>query len=362
MPFGDLLQFIHANMSTGTLQIRKKDVLKMIYFEKGRIVSSSSSDPKEYLGHFLVSMGFINEEELAIAMEVQRTSKILLGKILVISGKVKEQDMSRLLKLKAEETVYSLFLWDEGEFTFHQDQFSSSMYVRIQIDAQSLIFEGVLRRDEWQRIRDVFPHNNVILEVVPGSADAEGSSQEKIVFGLVDGKRTIDDIQLAAHTTEYGVCRSLFNLHDKGRIRIRKILDHAPTQAGLGGVHTARQLQEQAADRLQKKRYGEALDLLRQIDPNASGYHEKVVPLLDQAEREATQNIYAKHLSPDSILKLKIPLMNIPSDITPEEGFLLSRIDGTWDVRSILSVTPLKEVDALRLLKKLLDRGLIECA
>jgi hypothetical protein len=86
MPFSDLLQFLSANVVTGTLQVRSQQIVKVINFEKGRIVSSSSSDPREYLGHFLVSQGYIDEEALRIAMEVQRNSKMLLGKVLVMGG------------------------------------------------------------------------------------------------------------------------------------------------------------------------------------------------------------------------------------------------------------------------------------
>src|SRR5438105_4965643 len=196
MPFADLLQFLHANSSTGTLQIRKKQILKMIFFEKGKIVSSSSSDPVEYLGHFLVSRSFINEEELRMAMEIQRNSKMLLGKILVMGGKVSEPDMAKLLKLKSEETVYSLFLWDEGEFSFYQDEFINRLFIRISLDPQGLIFEGVLRRDEWERIRQAFPHNNVILEKVPNHAyqPESGESLTYKLYQAIDGAKTVDDL------------------------------------------------------------------------------------------------------------------------------------------------------------------------
>jgi hypothetical protein len=46
--------------------------------------------------------------------------------------------------------------------------------------------------------------------------------------------------------------------------------------------------------------------------------------------------------------------------LSPLEVFLLSRVDGTWDVKSIIQVAPIREVDALRTLKKLRERGLIE--
>ena len=43
----------------------------------------------------------------------------------------------------------------------------------------------------------------------------------------------------------------------------------------------------------------------------------------------------------------------------PEEKFLIGRINGVWDVASLVKISPLKEVDTLAVVKKLLDRGLI---
>jgi Domain of unknown function (DUF4388) len=362
MPFSDLLQFLNSNNNTGTLQVRKKQILKMIYFEKGAIISSSSSDPREYLGHFLVSQGLINEEELRMAMDVQRNSKMLLGKILVMGGKVDEDEMTRLLRLKTEETVYSLFLWDEGDFTFHHDEFIDRFFIRIHLDPQSLIFEGVLRRDEWVRIREVFPHNNILLEVVPECHPEFGpnEAQSKAVFALVDGRQTIDHIVLKSHSTDYPVCRALFESYEHGFLRIKKILDPPTLTGGLGGVFTSEQLTELGRSKLKKEKFEEAVDILRQIEPSTNGYQEKVAPLLAEAEKEAVAYIYANVLPADKNILLAKPLDQVShAGLTPEEGFLLSRIDGTWDVRSILSVTPIKEYDALRLLKRLLDRGII---
>ena len=47
-------------------------------------------------------------------------------------------------------------------------------------------------------------------------------------------------------------------------------------------------------------------------------------------------------------------------DLSPSEFFMLSRIDGTWDIKSIIQIAPLRESDALRTLKRLRENGLIE--
>jgi hypothetical protein len=42
------------------------------------------------------------------------------------------------------------------------------------------------------------------------------------------------------------------------------------------------------------------------------------------------------------------------------EGFVLSRINGQWDVRSILKLCPMSEDEALSIFLRLLDRRVIE--
>jgi hypothetical protein len=295
-------------------------------------------------------------------MEVQRNSKMLLGKVLVMGGKVNEEEMMRLLRLKSEETVYSLFLWEEGDFTFYHDEQVEKLFIRIFLDPQTIIFEGVLRRDEWQRIRDVFPHNNVVLEKVPGRVPEPDLLEPvaRSVYDLVDGNRNIDDLILGAHSVDYIVCRALFGLYEDGLLRIKKVLGAPASRKSLGGDYSTSTIINLGKEAMEKKRFVEALELLRQIDPSSPSYKQEVASMLEKAEAEAVQEIYSKSLSPDSVVQLLIPLNQVShAGLTPEEGFLLSRIDGSWDVKSILSVTPMKEVDVLRLIKKLIDRGII---
>jgi len=45
--------------------------------------------------------------------------------------------------------------------------------------------------------------------------------------------------------------------------------------------------------------------------------------------------------------------------LTHEEGFVASRINGTWDVKSIVMLSPLREIEILQVLDKLLKLELI---
>ncbi len=81
--------------------------------------------------------------------------------------------------------------------------------------------------------------------------------------------------------------------------------------------------------------------------------------MLSIAEKGLTESIY-QQVKPDSVPKLvkTVPEL-LKEKFDPEENFLISRINGRWNLKMILTVTPLREVDSLSALKRLLDRKII---
>src|SRR5438067_10126973 len=110
MNASDLLQWVSLGQKNGTMVVAREAVEKRIFFRAGRVISSASNDPREYLGQFLMSHGYLTEPELMKAMEVQHQSGILLGKILVMIDVINEEELQRLMRLKAEEEIYEVFL------------------------------------------------------------------------------------------------------------------------------------------------------------------------------------------------------------------------------------------------------------
>ncbi len=111
MSLAELLQWLAGGRQTGTLSVTDGTEEKKIFFENGEIVSSSTTDPKGYLGQFLISKGVITEEILAQAMAVQEEQGGLLGEILVEGGAVEPEMLDQIPKLKTEENIFELFTW-----------------------------------------------------------------------------------------------------------------------------------------------------------------------------------------------------------------------------------------------------------
>jgi hypothetical protein len=116
---------------------------------------------------------------------------------------------------------------------------------------------------------------------------------------------------------------------------------------------------ETAGSLMAKGEFAQALEVLDALyveRPNDDALRR----LTAEAEAAFTEKAY-RHLVPASkVPALVRPLEDFDSEaLTPRECFLLSRIDGTWDIKSIIQVAPFREVDALRTLARLRELGMI---
>ena len=146
---------------------------------------------------------------------------MLLGKILTTIGAISEEDLHRLLRLKAEESVYELFSWEEGEFRFLDGELPERTMVPMNLDATSIVLEGVQRLDEWKRIRELVPSAQAIpVSVTDLLADKKLNPAERNVLEQVNDDRTVEEIQIETHSSEYLVSKVLFDHARKGRLKI----------------------------------------------------------------------------------------------------------------------------------------------
>jgi hypothetical protein len=219
MQLSELLQWLSTGLKTGTLVVRGAPGEKRIYFNNGRVTSSSSTLEREHLGRFLVGFGFITEEELIRALEVQQESRILLGKILVMIGAIKEEELADLVRLKAAETIYDIFLWTEGSFAFIDGEIPSLPMVPISSDVTGIVMEGLRRYDEWQRIKTRIPTMRVIPAVVM-PVEEELPERDKMILGATNGRRAIDQIALETHNPDFHVAKLIYDLMLTGHVML----------------------------------------------------------------------------------------------------------------------------------------------
>src|SRR5512139_258016 len=162
MDLPEVLQWVTIGRKTGSLSFVKEKSKVHLYLKEGKIISSASNDPTKQLGQFLLFQGKVTEPQLKRAFEIHLQTRVILGKILVQENLVSTEDIQKALITRTEEVIYDLFLWEDGYFHFSPADYSLDELILIKIEINALLFEGVRRKDEWGRIRSIFPNNDVI--------------------------------------------------------------------------------------------------------------------------------------------------------------------------------------------------------
>jgi hypothetical protein len=362
MSVPDLLQFLATGRKTGTLKIGRGTIIKQIYLEHGLIVGSKSNDPKELLGQVLLHYGKIAEDQLQLAMQIHRQSGGRLGSILSSRGFVSDDDIIEVLRTRTLEIMYDLFIWEEGEFEFIDNEPLPDDLIRIQVDATSVIMDGIYRIDEWARYREVIKSDRTFFELKPGWTKMAGRDKEvNDVLFHVEKRMTAAEICYNMHTSLFHASALLFDLVEKGAISVAGEAPE-PAETDLSTVklpETVSELLMLARTEIEENNPEAALAIIHKAlaqEPQNSEAHR----LREDAERSFISQAYANGLLPRDVPRILVSLEQLENQrLEPEEGFLLSRVNGELTVGSILSVCPFREADTLRMIRKLLDAGII---
>ncbi len=365
MSVSDLLQFLAAGRKTGTLKIGRGSIVKQIYLEGGLIVGSHSNDPREFLGQMLLHYGKIEETQLQNAMEIQRQSGGKLGVILASRGFVSQQDVAEVLRTRTLEIIYDLFIWEQADFEFFDSEPPPEDLIRIQVDVTAVVMDGIYRIDEWTRYRSVIPSDRIFFELIPGWTQSLNASQEiRQVLFHVEKRMTAAEICYNMHTSLFHACALLFDLVSKEVIRVAGEAPEARPEAStdlsaLKLPKTVPELLKLARAEINENNAENALAIinsaLEQESKNAEAHR-----LREEAEKKFVAQVYQHNMSPRAVAEILVSAEQLEHErLGPQEGFVLSRINGESDIESLLAICPFREADSLRMIKKLLDSGII---
>jgi hypothetical protein len=353
----DILSWVTTRRKTGTLVLKRRSTVKKLVFRAGRLESSWSNDPRETLGQALIRERLLDEQQLFIALLEQEKTNQRLGALLVARGLVTHEQLLQMLRWKAEAVVYDLFLWPEGRFDFEDEAPPAAEGgINLDMDTALVIREGSHRLEQWQRIREVFPSSSVTFKVTSAAFGVE-DPVERQVLGLAASGKTLAAISLETRRSEFEAALVLLGLRDRGAVESAQVQEDGASLDPVGAIALFLRAAEQCVD---DKRFDAALEA-----------YERILALdsLNQAAKkglvalgEARQRAKVLRKVPlDKVPMLKMGSVALSKEkFDSHEGFVLSRVNGQWDVRSILKLCPMSEDDALVIFLRLVERKVIE--
>ena len=295
-----------------------------------------------------------------MAMEVQEESQILLGKILVMINAIAETDLLRLMRKKAEESIYDVFLWTEGNFEFVDGELPDQKMVPAVARRHGHHHGGhaALRRvaahpaarprlERRARDRPAPGHGGARR---PREADRPVHRRPAVDRGdrAADPQRRVQRVASSSATASAPArCGSPRQAEPSRRPRGRsdgqrdRPLPPAgprPAQGGPpGGVPP---VQGRPRARPRRRPHGRRDARGRARDQGGA-----------RARTASRARRFRSSRSPSRRSRRR--------SFSPHEGFVLSRINGQWDVKSIMKISPMKELDVLMIFQKLYQDAVI---
>jgi hypothetical protein len=358
MPFPDLLQWVATSRKTGTLALEGDPYNKKLYFRDGLVVAASSENPKEFFGYYLVGWGYVAEDELQELLDMQETHGTLMGELLVIVGRLSREDLIHILQVKTEETIYDLFLWNEGDFRFLENILPAKKFQPLNIPVDMLVLEGVRRTDEWMRCRESIPDARWIPKVVRAVDVKELGPTELSILREITGANSIEEIALACRLALFHVLLFVFQGLTHGLFELLPPADEEVTIPGFSEVSWRTLIRHAEKD----VESGELLKGYKRIVSLREKYADRrtVSEHMAVVEKKISSKLDDLELLDTSVPELIIPASQLTNEeFSPQEGFLLSRINGVYSLGEILKMVPGSALENRLMLDQLIRREIV---
>jgi len=361
MPFADLLQWVAQSRKSGTLTVSGSSRNKKVYFREGHIVAAASDNPREFLSYYLVGWSYVGEEELQELLDMQKRHDTMLGELLLIVGRLSRDELSYILQVQTEEMIYELFLWEEGEFRFLENILPAMKFQPTDLPVDNLILEGVRRKDEWGVIRKKISDKTCIPKLVRAVDVQQVGESELGILREINDTNSVEEIALSCRLAFFPVLEYVYQGTQAGLFTIREPRkDEDKSKIPGFGQGAWRMELQKVAELIAKGELKEGYRELKELGVK----HEKQSKLQERvAEIQKTIDgkLEEAGVKPVAVLELAIPPAKLTSlTCSPEEGFLLSRVNGMYTIGEICTMIPGSQLEVCLMVFELMRRQVLK--
>lgn len=225
----DLLSFLNMFRKDGCVHFILGGGNKSLYFQSGEIVYATSTFPEEEIIEILYGLGKFDREVLKVVKQ-QVGPEASLGEALVEQEVISSQDLWAATRNQVETIIYNLFTFHKGQFLFVDEPVAEEKVVRLSMNTQNLIMEGLRRVDE----RALYMQKIKSLDSVPVATgktpnDLDSTSQKMLAL-VQAGVASVTELLRRSGAGEFDGLRLLSHLVERGVV----VMEDAPTEE-VGG-------------------------------------------------------------------------------------------------------------------------------
>jgi hypothetical protein len=220
-----LLNAYYEARHHGELKLKQGSVLKVVYFESGRIVYAASNLAPERFGRFCVRRGALTEGRLAEVTAYVKEHGLRTGDALLRLGVLDAARRRALLEDQVKEIVWSTFAWAEGGYGFSPMRPQRADLVKLALFPGDVILEGVERtetlvalRQRMSTARRLFPTADPPYAL----HELKLAGPQALLLAYADGTKTVEDLLAVTDLSEREALATLRGLELLGVLEERR--------------------------------------------------------------------------------------------------------------------------------------------
>lgn len=136
---------------TGSLEVRRGKVRKVIHLVAGHPIFVQSNLRSETLGQMLVRRGKVSPDQHSAAFELSKKEGTKYGEALVRLGLMSEREVMDELGEQTRLKITACLAWRAGRFVFTEDPEVGRKVPRCLVEPVQLIFEGLQRHADVEK-------------------------------------------------------------------------------------------------------------------------------------------------------------------------------------------------------------------
>jgi len=211
----DLFRSLLRSSETAIVSLDAIGRSDVIYFNEGKIIHASSSDPDMGLGEVLLRSGELDLQRYNHAMEKLVVSR-RIGALLCELGYLQPDELLRAVERQASAIVLNAMAYRTGSYTIEFTSEFSDEIVSLPLATERLLLDGVQRIEYWSLIVRGIGRMNRLLQHV-GNADSrsyhlELTDEESHVLSLFSDPHTVEEICSRSYLSNFSTCRTLWGL------------------------------------------------------------------------------------------------------------------------------------------------------
>jgi tetratricopeptide (TPR) repeat protein len=223
-PISETIRRLSAERRSGDLQVRSGRMVKIAFFDHGRLVFAASNLRRDRLGEALVADGRITQQEFDRVSTLMRADRgRRFGEALVQAGVMDRHEVGTAVARQVRRVALSLFELSDGAAVFEERACAIPLEYMVSLSVHRLLYDGIRgMKDQELVLKGLgqLDRGVVLAEVPPFPYEPRSRSTEELeVLDLAQRRVTVRRLAWAEGGLAFPRLRAVYALLAAGILR-----------------------------------------------------------------------------------------------------------------------------------------------